>query len=249
MRNNHHHAAPPIIELTGVSKRFGAVTAIDDLSFTLAPGEALGIVGPNGAGKTTTLNLIAGDYRPSRGHIFFCGNEISAQSGHYRCRAGIGRTSQVPRPFERLTVFENVLVGASYGARGQRQAAVEGCRRALRTAGMLSMAGARAGELTLLERKRLELARALATDPSVLLLDDVADGLTEAEVQKLVDTVRSIHAGGMSIIWVEHVVPVLLRAVDRMLALDDGRKVLEGDPRDVMEGAEIRYGAAPRSPL
>jgi branched-chain amino acid transport system ATP-binding protein len=239
MRSNDHHAAPPIIELAGVSKRFGAVTAIDDLSFTLAPGEALGIVGPNGAGKTTTLNLIAGDYRPSRGRILFAGADITAQSGHHRCQAGIARTSEVLRPFERLTVFENVLVGASYGAGGQREDAIEGCARALRTAGMLSLANARAGELTLLERKRLELARALATDPAVLLLDDVADGLIEAEVHELVDTVRSIHARGMSIIWVEHVVHVLLQAVDRMLAMDDGRKVIEGDPRDVLASAEI----------
>ena len=230
----------PIIELTGVSKCFGAVTAIDDLSFTLAPGEALGIVGPNGAGKTTTLNLIAGDYRPSRGRILYAGADITAQSGHHRCRAGIGRTSEVLRPFERLTVFENVLVGASYGAGGQRQDAIEGCTRALRTARMLPLANARAAELTLLERKRLELARALATDPAVLLLDDVADGLTEADVDELVDTVRSIHAGGMSIIWVEHVVHVLLGAVDRMLAMDDGRKVIEGDPGDVMASAEMR---------
>ena len=240
MRNNHHHAAPPIIELAGVCKRFGALMVIDDLSFTLAAGEALGIVGPNGAGKSTTLNLIAGDYRPSRGHIFFCGNDITAQSGHYRCRAGIGRTSQVPRPFERLTVFENVLVGASYGARGQRQAAVEGCRRALQTAEMLALADVRAGELTLLDRKRLELARALAADPAVLLLDDITGGLTETEVHELVDTVRAIHAGGMSIIWIEHAVDVLLRTVDRILAMDDGRKLIEGDPHDVMASAEIR---------
>ena len=232
--------AHPIIELVGVSKRFGAVTAIDDLSFSLAPGEALGIFGPNGAGKTTTLNLIAGDYRPSRGRIFLAGSDITVQSGHYRCRAGIGRTSQVPRPFERLTVFENALVGASFGARRHRQAAVEGCTRALRRAGVIHLAEVRAGELSLLERKRLELARALAADPAVLLLDDLADGLTESEIHELVDTVRAIHAEGMSIIWIEHVVHVLLRNVDRMLAMDDGHKVIEGDPREVMASAEIR---------
>ena len=155
MRNNHHHAAPPIIELAGVCKRFGALMVIDDLSFTLAAGEALGIVGPNGAGKSTTLNLIAGDYRPSRGHIFFAGTDITAQSGHYRCRAGIGRTSQVPRPFERLTVFENVLVGASYGARGQRQAADRGMQ-----AGTADGGDAGAGRRT---SRRADAARAQAT--------------------------------------------------------------------------------------
>jgi branched-chain amino acid transport system ATP-binding protein len=230
----------PIIELDGVSKCFGAVTAVDDLSFTLAQGEALGIVGPNGAGKSTTLNLIAGDYRPSRGRIHFCGTDITTRSGEFRCRAGIGRTSQVPRPFERLTVFENVVVGASHGAGSHRQAAMASCKRALRTAGMLSLADVRAGDLPPLGQKRLELARALAADPAVLLIDDIAGGLGEEEVHELVETVRAIHAGGMSIIWIESLVHVLLRTVDRMLAMDDGRKVIEGKPHDVMASAEIR---------
>jgi branched-chain amino acid transport system ATP-binding protein len=212
--------ASPIIELDRVSKRFGAVTVIEELCFTLDRGEALGIVGPNGAGKTTTLNLIAGDYRPSRGRIFFAGTDITSQSGHYRCRAGIGRTAQVPRPFERLTVFENVLVGASYGAGRHRRGAVDDCGRALQRAGLSTLADVRAGELSLLEHKRLELARALATDPAVLLLDEIAGGLTDDEVLELVDTVRAIHATGMSIIWVEHVVHALVCAVDRMLAME-----------------------------
>jgi branched-chain amino acid transport system ATP-binding protein len=230
----------PIIELVRVSKRFGALTVIDDLSFTLARGEALGIVGPNGAGKTTTLNLIAGDYRPSRGRVYFAGSDITTQSGHHRCRAGIGRTAQVPRPFERLTVFENVLVSASYGARRHRQAAIDTGVRALETAGMLALVNVRAGELTLLERKRLELARALATDPEVLLLDEIAGGLTEHEVHELVDTVREIHAGGMSIIWIEHIVHALLRTVDRILAMHYGRTLIDGEPNEVMASAEIR---------
>jgi branched-chain amino acid transport system ATP-binding protein len=232
--------ASPIIELDRVSKRFGPLAVVDELSFTLEPAEALGIVGPNGAGKTTTLNLIAGDYRPSRGRILFAGTDITAQSGHYRCRAGIGRTSEVPRPFERLTVFENVLVGASYGADRHRQGVVDDCRRALQTAGMLPFADVRAGELSLLEHKRLELARALATDPAVLLLDEIAGGLTDDEVPELLDTVRAIHAGGTSIIWVEHLVHALVRTVDRMLAMDDGRKVIEGVPQEVMASAEVR---------
>ncbi len=231
---------PPIIELTGVSKRFGALTVIDNLTFTLARGEALGIVGPNGAGKTTTLNLIAGDYRPTRGRIFFAGADITGHSGHRRCRAGIGRTSQVPRPFEGLTVYENVLVAAAYGARRRRQDAIDTCISALDTAGMLRQANVRAGELTLLERKRLELARALATDPTVLLLDEIAGGLTEAEVLDLVDTVRAIHAGGMSIVWIEHVVHALLRTVDRILAMHYGRTLIDGEPNEVMASAEIR---------
>ena len=229
-----------IIELAGVCKRFGVVAAIDDLSLTLAPGEALGIVGPNGAGKTTTLNLIAGDYRPTQGRIFFEGADITAQSGDRRCQAGIGRTSQVPRLYERLTVFENVLVGAAHGAGRRREAVFDACTRALQTAGMSSRAEACAGELTALEQKRLELARALATEPTVLLLDDITDGLDEAGAHDLVDTVRAVHDGGMSIIWIEHVVHVLLGTVDRLLAMNDGRKVIEGEPEAVVTSAAVR---------
>jgi branched-chain amino acid transport system ATP-binding protein len=230
----------PIVEVVNVSKRFGALTIIDDLSFTVGRGEALGIVGPNGAGKTTVLNLVAGDYRPTRGRIRFAGADVTAYPGHRRCRAGIGRTAQVPRPFERLTVYENVLVAAAYGAGRRRQDAVATCISALETAGMLREVNVRAGELTLLDRKRLELARALATDPKVLLLDEIAGGLTEAEVLELVETVRTIHAGGMSIVWIEHVVHALLRTVDRIMAIDNGRKLVEGEPNEVMGSAEIR---------
>jgi len=231
----------PIVEVAGLSKRFGNLAVIDDLSFSLAPGEALGVVGPNGAGKTTTLNLIAGDLRPTTGSVHFAGENVTQLGSNRRCRLGVGRTSQVPRPFEGLSAFENVLVGASFGGRLGRTEAIDASVRALERAGMLDRANVRAGELTLLQRKRLELARALATGPSVLLLDEIAGGLTEAEVGELVDTVKSIHRDGVSIIWIEHIVHALLSVVDRMLAMDYGRLLVEGDPHEVMASDAVRH--------
>ncbi len=180
-----------LLEVVGVSKRFGGVHVIEDFTFHVAEGEALGIVGPNGAGKTTLLNLVAGDLRPDRGTISLDGADVTRQPAHARCRRGIGRTAQIPRPFEGLTVFENVLVGATFGSATRLlgtadDAAVE----ALETTGLIDKANVVAGTLTLLQRKRLELARALATKPSVLLLDEIAGGLTEAEVLELVATIR-----------------------------------------------------------
>jgi branched-chain amino acid transport system ATP-binding protein len=229
-----------VIEVDGVSKRFGALSVIDELSFSLERGEALGVVGPNGAGKTTTLNLIAGDFRPTTGRVRFDGQDVTALLAHRRCRLGIGRTSQVPRPFEGLTVFEYVLVGASFGGAHRGHSARDVAADALRRTGMLAKANVRAGELTLLERKRLELSRALSTEPKVLLLDEIAGGLTEGEVLELIDTIRSIHAAGVSIIWIEHIVHALLKVVDRMLAMDYGRKLIEGDPHEVMASDQVK---------
>ena len=230
----------PILRLDGISKHFGNLIVIDDLSFTLGAGEALGIVGPNGAGKTTTLNLVAGDLAPSTGSVWFAGSDVTRLPGHRRCRSGIGRTAQVPRPFEGLTVFENVLAGATFGGGSRRGDAVDTSIAALERAHLLDRANVRAGELTLLQRKRLELARALATSPTLLLLDEIAGGLTEAEMNELIDTIGSIHAGGVSIIWIEHIVHALLRVVDRMLAMDYGRVLIEGDPHHVMASDEVR---------
>jgi branched-chain amino acid transport system ATP-binding protein len=228
-----------VVEVVDVSKRFGALTVIENMSIQLAPGEALGVVGPNGAGKTTMLNLIAGDVTPTSGTIRFDGSDVTPVSTQARCRAGIGRTSQVPRQFEGLTVFENALVGATQGAGLRRHAATEAAVAALQRTGMHAKANVRAGSLTLLERKRLELSRALATQPKVLLLDEIAGGLTEGEVLELVATIDAIHADGMSIIWIEHIVHALLRVVDRILAMDYGRVLIDGDPHEVMASDEV----------
>jgi branched-chain amino acid transport system ATP-binding protein len=231
---------PALVELRDVSKSFGSVRAIEKVSLRLDEGEALGVVGPNGAGKTTLLSVIGGSLRADRGQILFAGTDISRLSGHGHCRAGIARTFQIPRPFGGLTAYENVLVGATYG-RGHRGAATHSaCISALERVGLLARANSLAGSLTLLERKRLELARALATEPRLLLLDEIAGGLTEPEVNELVATVAELRKHGLSIVWIEHIVHALLRVVERLVALAAGRKLIEGDPHAVIASAELR---------
>jgi len=230
-----------LLQVDSVCKRFAALRVVDEFTFHVAEGEALGIVGPNGAGKTTLLNLVAGDLRPDSGTITLAGQEITKLPAHVRCHRGIGRTAQIPRPFDRLTVFENVLVGSTFGSRGKlSKTGEERAAMALEQAGMLRQANVVAGTLTLLDRKRLELARALATQPTLLLLDEIAGGLTEGEVLELVETIKEIRATGVSIVWIEHIVHALLRVVDRMVAVDAGRKLIEGDPHEVMSSSEVR---------
>jgi branched-chain amino acid transport system ATP-binding protein len=230
-----------LLQVDDVSKHFGALQVVVEFTFDVAEGEALGIVGPNGAGKTTLLNLVAGDLRPDSGTIFLAGADITKLPAHVRCHRGIGRTAQIPRPFEGLTVFENVLVGSTFGSRGRSSMTrEETAAEALQKAGMLGQANVLAGSLTLLDRKRLELARALSTQPTLLLLDEIAGGLTEGEVLELVETIKQIRATGVSIVWIEHIVHALLRVVDRMVAVDAGRKLIEGDPHQVMSSSEVR---------
>jgi branched-chain amino acid transport system ATP-binding protein len=229
-----------VLEAEHLTKSFGAVTVVDDLSVSLHSGEALGVVGPNGAGKTTMLNLINGTLKADRGRVVFKGSDISRASANDRCLVGIGRTYQIPRPFEGMTVFENVLVGGTYGRRRGERESYRRCAEALHRAELLPRANVLAGNLTLLERKRLELARALATDPQVLLLDEIAGGLTEHEVTALVETIRRLRNSGISIIWIEHIVHALLAVVDRLMAMDFGRKVADGDPNEVINSPEVR---------
>jgi branched-chain amino acid transport system ATP-binding protein len=230
-----------LLEVVDLSKRFGALQVVQDFSFDVAEGEALGIVGPNGAGKTTLLNLVAGDLRPDHGTVSMGGQDLTKLPAHVRCHRGVGRTAQIPRPFEGLTVFENVLVGSTFGTTGRLQGTRDDAAvAALEQTGMLGKANVVAGSLTLLDRKRLELARALATQPRLLLLDEIAGGLTEAEVLELVETIKEIRTTGVSIVWIEHIVHALLRVVDRMMAVDAGRKLIEGDPEAVMASDEVR---------
>ncbi len=230
-----------ILEVKGLSKSFGGVLVIDDLSVSLQRGEALGVVGPNGAGKTTMLNLINGALKLNAGQIFLEGREITHTPQRERCRLGIGRTYQIPRPFEGMTVFENVLVGATHGRGRTERASHEGAVQALERAGLLPRANTVAGSLTLLDRKRLELARALATEPRLLLLDEIAGGLTEAEVDDLIGTIRSLRSQGVSIIWIEHIVRALLAVVDRLMAIDFGKLLVEGDPSQVICSPEVEH--------
>jgi branched-chain amino acid transport system ATP-binding protein len=229
-----------ILALEGVCKSFGALKVADSISLSVAEGETLGVLGPNGAGKTTLFNLISGDLRADAGRVSFSGKDITQEPPHRRCRLGIGRSYQIPQPFGAMTVFENLVAAASFG-RGQRESdtypsAVE----ILRVTGLLGKANRLAGSLTLLDRKRLELARALATGPKVLLLDEIAGGLTEHEATELVEEIRRIKAQGVTMIWIEHVVHALLAVADRLFVINFGQKLAEGAPEAVMNDAEVK---------
>ena len=229
-----------LLSLEGVSRSFGSLKVTDDVSFEVMPGEALGILGPNGAGKSTLFNLITGSLWPQAGRIRFDVRDITRMSPHQRCRRGIGRSYQIPHPFAQMSVFENVLVGASY-ATGRREAeCYDGCVEVLARTNLIGKANRPAGSLTLLERKRLELARALATRLKLLLLDEIAGGLTEHECAELIELIRGIHAGGTTIVWIEHIVHALIAVVGRLVVLDAGRLIAEGEPRAVLDDPGVQ---------
>lgn len=237
-----------LLSVAGLSKSFGAVTVADETSFDVAPGAAIGILGPNGAGKTSLFNLITGALRPDAGRITFDGADVTAHSAAERCKRGIARSFQVPQPFSGMSVFENALVGATQGAGLTGRAAEDLALDVLDATGLLPKANVKAGSLTLLERKRLEMTRALSAKPKLLLLDEIAGGLTDAECVSLIDTIKAVHARGTTIIWIEHVVHALLAVVDHLIVIDFGKKIAEGPPKDIMESAEVKeiyLGVAP----
>ena len=229
-----------VLQLERLSKKFGSVVVADGVDLEVEEGAALGIIGPNGAGKSSLFNLICGSLKPDRGVVRLGGEDITATSPQSRARAGIARSFQIPQPFSNMTVFENLLVGATHCRDRHIADVAEKCGRVLDQTGLLALANRRAGSLTLLERKRLELARALAAEPRLLLLDEIAGGLTESECQTLVDTIRNIRSGGVTIVWIEHIVHALVAAVDRLLVLNFGRKVAEGEPRVVIASPQVR---------
>jgi len=229
-----------ILELKRLSKSFGSVVVADEVDLGVEANSALGIIGPNGAGKSSLFNLIAGALRPDGGRVVLDGEDITALPAPARARAGIARSFQIPQPFVNMTVFENVLVGATHRHWRRESEVVESCGEILKRTGLLPLANRRAGTLTLLERKRLELARALAAEPRVLLLDEIAGGLTESECNELVGTIRDVRMGGVTVVWIEHVVHALLAVVDRLLVLNFGRKIAEGEPRAVIDSSEVR---------
>lgn len=238
--------AAPLLRVAGLSKSFGRVVTARDVSFEVSSGEALGIVGPNGAGKSTLLNLITGTLLVDSGAVHFDGRDITTTHAAERSGQGIGRTYQVPRPFSGMTVFENVLVGASFGGNARRQGAFDRAQEAIASAGIASLANARAGSLRLLDRKRLELARALATSPRLLLLDEIAGGLTERELPELVEIIARLRDDGLAVVWIEHIVHALLQVVDRLMCLAAGDVVAIGEPRTVMNSdrvVEVYLGA------
>ncbi|MGI9499334.1 MAG: ABC transporter ATP-binding protein [Geminicoccaceae bacterium] len=229
-----------ILSLLGVNKSFGAVTVADGLSYALNEGEALGVIGPNGAGKTTMFNLITGTLPPDDGRIDFLGQNVTSTRAAQRCRMGLARSFQVPQPFGGLSVFENAMVAATQAAGLSGHGAERLCLDVLEQTGLLEKANIPAGKLALLDRKRLELSRALCAKPKLLLLDEIAGGLTEAECQVLVRTIKAIHGTGMSIIWIEHVVHALLAVVTRLIVIDFGKMIAEGDPRTVMDSRQVK---------
>jgi len=229
----------PILAAVGVRKRFGALVVLDGVDFAVAGREAVGIVGPNGAGKTTLLNVLGGSLRPTAGRVELEGADVTRLGAAQRCRRGIGRAYQVPRPFSGMTVFENVYVGAATGGGRRGSEAYGRCADALELCGIADRANRRAETLGLLDRKRLELARALATDPRVLLLDEIGGGLTDAEAVDLVATVNELRARGIAVVWIEHIVHVLVQVVERLVCMDAGRVIADGDPHEVMQDARV----------
>ncbi len=229
-----------ILTVKNLGISFGSNHVLKNINFTLDEGEVLGVIGPNGAGKTVMLNILTGILKPTRGTIHFQEKEISHEGITDRCRGGIGRTFQVPRPFEQMTVFENIMVGGVFGA-GMSEA--EAKKKALEVSKIIKLDNKLdlfAGKLGLLDRKRLEIGRALATEPKILLLDEVGGGLTESEVGLIIDLVKIIKKQGVSVIWIEHIIRTMLEGTDRVMLLADGVDVITGTPLDVMNSKEVK---------
>jgi len=229
-----------ILAASGLTKSFGRLRVVDGVALSVADGEAVGVVGPNGAGKTTLFSLLAGALAPDAGEVRLAGRDVTALPAEARARAGLARTHQIPRPFGKLTVFENALVGACFARSLSEREATPLVGEALETTGLLGRADRVAGGLPLLDRKRLELARALACAPKLLLLDEIAGGLTEGECRTLIAIIKAINARGVAIVWIEHIVHALLATTTRLIAMNFGRIVADGDPAEVMASREVR---------
>jgi len=232
--------SPPALEVTDVAKSYGSLSVLRSVSLVVAAGEAVGVVGPNGAGKTTLLDLLTGTGRCDAGRVLLQGRDVTRLPPAPRARMGLGRTFQVPRPLGDLTVFENALVGAMRAAGLRGRHAYGASYEALALTGMAGQANTRAGSLRLLDRKRLELARALASRPRVLLLDEIAGGLSDPETEALIGTIRAAGSAGTAIIWVEHVLRVLTPAVTRLVCLAGGQVIADGAPADVLASDAVR---------
>lgn len=229
-----------LLQLNEVSKSYGALKAVDTVSLAVEDGEALAVIGPNGAGKTTLFNLITGDVAPSGGRVMFAGSDMTAMPPHARSRLGIGRSYQIPHPFANMSVFENLLVGAIFGGGVTERESYNHCSDVLRVTGLYEKANVPARTLTLLQRKRLEMARALAIQPKLLLLDEIAGGLTEYECGELVKTIKEIHARGTTIVWIEHIVHALVSVASRLIVMNFGQLLAQGNPHEVMADPRVR---------
>jgi len=229
----------PILSISGVTKRFGGLVALRDLSFDIHRDEAVGLMGPNGAGKTTLLNVIAGEYKPDTGVIRFNGNPITKLPPHKICHLGIARTYQIPQPFVNLTAQQNVVVAARFGRGLGKAPAEKEASEILDIVGLSEKKGVLAKDLSTITLKLLELGRVLASKPELVLLDEVAAGLTEAEIPKLLDTLKKVRAMGISVLLIEHVISVMMQAVDRIVVINEGAKIAEGTPGEIMEDKKV----------
>lgn len=227
------------LEVHGLRKAYGAIVVADDVSFTLDRGTCLGVIGPNGAGKSSLFNLLTGTAEPDAGSIRLEGRELVGLPAHRRARLGMARAFQIPQPFAGLSVLQNVLAAASFGAGLHGAAAEQAARQALERTGLAAAAHKPAGALTLLDRKRLELAKGVACAPRALLLDEVAGGLTEREVGLIVALVRELKQE-LAVIWIEHIAHALMAVADRVLVLNFGRKLLEDSPAAAMASPEVQ---------
>jgi branched-chain amino acid transport system ATP-binding protein len=230
----------PLLETQNLGRKFGQLQVLSGFDLRVEAGEILGIIGPNGAGKSTLLSILGGSVAPSTGTILMAGVDITRKPAAWRARHGIATSYQIPRPFVDMTVLENVLVassfaGETFGSQAQAQAV-----EALSKTGLTHFSNSPASSLRLLDRKRLEVARALASNPKILLLDEIAGGLTEAEVPVLVELVRSVAATGVTVIWIEHVVHALTAVATRLLCLTYGKILAQGEPQAVLDSTEVR---------
>ena len=239
MQSNATPLAAPLLAARGVRKRFGANTVLDGVDFEVRAGEAVGIVGPNGAGKTTLLATLSGSLPVDAGSVWLNGRDVTTQDAALRCRQGVARSHQVPRPFGGMTVFENVLTAALQGGGFRGSEAQDRTIDALDLCGMTVLANRRADSLGLLDRKRLELTRALATNPAILLLDEIGGGLTDGEAAELVQTILTLHARRITIVWIEHIVHVLVQVARRLVCMDSGRIIADGAPDEVLSNATV----------
>jgi len=229
----------PILSVAGMNKHFGGLVAVRDMSFDVQAGEAIGLMGPNGAGKSTLLNIISGEYKPTSGTVKLRGHDITSIATHRVCHLGIARTYQIPQPFVNLTALQNVVVAAEYG-RGLGKADAESeAVRILDMVDLLEKKDVFTRDLAAITLKRLELARALASNPTLLLLDEVAAGLTEEEIPRILEILQRVREMGITYILIEHVMRVLVKAVDRIMVMDKGAKISEGPPNEVMEDRKV----------
>ncbi|WP_042337003.1 ABC transporter ATP-binding protein [Paraburkholderia ferrariae] len=227
------------LEVRGLGKKYGAITVVDGVDFRLARGECVGVVGPNGAGKSTLFNLLDGSVVPDRGTVMLGGRDVTSTMQYQRARLGLGRAFQIPRPFVGISVADNVLAGVMHGARLQGASARRRAAEILEMVGLADRHDRLAGSLPLLDRKRLELARAVSVGSEVLLLDEIAGGLTEQEVFVVVEIVRALKRD-RGVIWIEHIAHALMAVADRIMVLHFGKKIADGEPVSVMNSALVQ---------